>query len=78
MNPTMPRPIGTPNTAIPAVVNGVLSFADGHSETHKWTDARTMPPVNGSILAHWNVSQGNPDLSWIQARTTYKANDASF
>jgi len=55
---------------------GILSFADGHSESHAWTDPRTMPPVNGSILAHWNVSPGNPDLGWIQQRTTYRASDS--
>jgi len=56
---------------------GVLSFADGHSESHLWTDARTMPPVNGNILAHWNVCPGNPDLGWLQERTTYKANGSA-
>ncbi len=54
---------------------GILVFADGHSENHQWTDPRTMPPVNGSILAHWNVCPGNPDLGWIQERTTLKSND---
>jgi hypothetical protein len=56
---------------------GVLSFADGHNESHAWTDPRTMPPVNGSILGHWNSSPGNADLGWIRERTTYKANDAT-
>jgi prepilin-type N-terminal cleavage/methylation domain-containing protein len=55
---------------------GILSFADGHSESHKWTDPRTMPPVNGNVLAHWNLCSGNPDLGWIQQRTTYKASDS--
>jgi len=55
---------------------GILTFADGHTESHPWTDPRTMPPVNGSILAHWNVCPGNADLGWIQERTTYKANDS--
>ena len=55
---------------------GIVSFADGHSETHKWTDARTMPPVNGNVLAHWNPCPGNPDLGWIQQRTTCKASDS--
>ena len=55
---------------------GVLTFADGHIQTHRWTDPRTMPPVTGGILAHWEVSLGNADLGWIRQRTTYKANDA--
>ena len=57
---------------------GVLSFADGHNESHQWTDPRTMPPVNGNILAHWNACPGNPDLGWIQEHTTSKADDPSL
>jgi hypothetical protein len=57
---------------------GILSFADSHNESHPSTDPRTMPPVNGSILAHWNVCPGNADLGWIQERTTYKANHSPF
>jgi len=54
---------------------GVLTFADGHAETHRWTDPRTTPPVTGGILAHWNESPGNADLSWIRERTTYRIDD---
>lgn len=49
---------------------GVLTFADGHAESHRWTDPRTSPPANGGILAHWNDSTGNADLAWIRERTT--------
>jgi hypothetical protein len=56
---------------------GILIFADGHSESHAWTDPRTMPAVNGSILGHWNSSPDNADLGWIRERTTYKANDTT-
>src|SRR2546427_5073216 len=35
---------------------GVVTFADGHAETHRWVDSRTTPPVTGRILAHWNDS----------------------
>ncbi len=51
---------------------GVLTFADGHVQTHRWTDPRTMPPVTGGILAHWEASPGNADLGWIRERTTYR------
>jgi prepilin-type N-terminal cleavage/methylation domain-containing protein/prepilin-type processing-associated H-X9-DG protein len=51
---------------------GVLTFADGHAETHRWLDPRTSPPANGSILAHWNESPGNADLAWIRERTSYR------
>ena len=42
-----------------------FSFADGHSDYHKWVDPRTidfgkrMPPV-----AFSEVQQGNEDLYW--------------
>ena len=55
---------------------GVLTFADGHIQTHRWTDPRTMPPVTGGILAHWDASPGNADLGWIRERTTYKLNNS--
>jgi len=48
-----------------------FAFADGHSEIHKWKDARTMPPVTYSGTLKHNVpSPGNPDLAWLQARTS--------
>jgi len=49
---------------------GVVAFADGHAETHRWVDPRTTPTVNGVVLAHWNDSPGNPDLAWIRERTS--------
>jgi|KBSSwiStaDraftv2_1062776.scaffolds.fasta_scaffold18063_3 prepilin-type N-terminal cleavage/methylation domain-containing protein/prepilin-type processing-associated H-X9-DG protein len=55
---------------------GVVAFADGHVETHRWVDPRTAPPVNGNILAHWNDSTGNPDLDWIRERTTFAEDTA--
>jgi len=51
---------------------GVVAFADGHAETHRWVDARTTPPVTGGVLAHWNDSPGNADLAWIRERTSYR------
>jgi prepilin-type N-terminal cleavage/methylation domain-containing protein/prepilin-type processing-associated H-X9-DG protein len=49
---------------------GVVAFADGRAETHRWVDPRTTPPVTDVILAHWNDSPGNPDLAWIRERTS--------
>jgi type II secretory pathway pseudopilin PulG len=56
---------------------GVLVFADGHTESHRWQDSRTMPPVTGALVAHWDPSPDNPDLDWIRKRTTYRAEDSS-
>ena len=56
---------------------GVIVFADGHTESHRWQDARTMPPVNSGLVAHWDPSPDNPDLDWIRKRTTYRAEDSN-
>jgi len=53
--------------------SGVLSFADGHAESHKWVDPRTRKTVpNGQIIRHTDASPNNPDLKWIRDRTTSK------
>jgi prepilin-type processing-associated H-X9-DG protein len=57
----------------------ILSFADGHAEYHKWKDIRTerRKPAGTPQLAglgveipHHQSSPNNPDLAWIQQRTT--------
>jgi prepilin-type N-terminal cleavage/methylation domain-containing protein len=48
---------------------GTLSFADGHSERHKWMDARTRIPIQN--IAHFlsgNLSPNNADIAWLQDR----------
>ena len=48
-----------------------IAFADGHSEIHKWKDPRTMPPVNYNNDLKLNVeSPDNPDVAWLQLRTS--------
>lgn len=43
---------------------GSFSFADGHSEIHRWRDDRTITvPIFGS-------SPGNVDLDWIQSKSS--------
>ncbi|MEY4917044.1 MAG: hypothetical protein RL616_957 [Verrucomicrobiota bacterium] len=52
---------------------GVLAFADGHVEVHRWLDSRTMPKlISGSYIGHGDSAIGNPDLLWITERTTSK------
>jgi prepilin-type N-terminal cleavage/methylation domain-containing protein/prepilin-type processing-associated H-X9-DG protein len=50
---------------------GVVGFADGHAEAHRWLDARTFRRANlGQRIDH-NLSVPNSrDLKWIQDRTT--------
>ena len=48
-----------------------FSFADGHSETHKWQDGRTTPIINYqsenlTVIA----SPRNVDIAWLQDHTT--------
>src|SRR5262249_45453801 len=48
-----------------------FSFGDGHSEIHKWKDSRTMPPATYTGDIKHNVgSANNPDVAWLQARTS--------
>jgi prepilin-type N-terminal cleavage/methylation domain-containing protein/prepilin-type processing-associated H-X9-DG protein len=52
---------------------GVVVFADGHVETHKWRDPRTKKTVpSGQIISHNDSSPNNEDLNWIRVRTTTK------
>lgn len=50
---------------------GVLAFADGHVEPHRWVDKRTLPVLaSGSYIGHSLNAAGNPDLAWLAERTT--------
>ena len=52
---------------------GGFSFADGHSEIKKWTDARTTPRLNPKQdLPLNNPSPNNKDVNWMQIRSTRK------
>jgi len=48
-----------------------LSFADGHTETWRWRDSRTMPLHRpGTVIPLGVASPDNPDVARIQAATT--------
>jgi prepilin-type N-terminal cleavage/methylation domain-containing protein/prepilin-type processing-associated H-X9-DG protein len=50
-----------------------FSFADGHSEMHKWLDSRTMPPLQdgGNPVGTLHTdSPRNPDVAWLQEHAT--------
>ncbi len=53
---------------------GVVSFADGHVEPHKWLDARTRKglPTTSPYIPHGDPSPGNQDLKWIRDHTTVR------
>lgn len=50
---------------------GVVGFADGHAEAHKWLDARTFRKATlGQRIDHNLQVPNSRDLKWIQERTT--------
>jgi prepilin-type processing-associated H-X9-DG protein len=43
-----------------------FSFADGHSELHRWLDPRTMPVLGPGQLLQLNVNiPGDVDIEWL-------------
>jgi prepilin-type N-terminal cleavage/methylation domain-containing protein/prepilin-type processing-associated H-X9-DG protein len=50
---------------------GVISFADGHVETHRWLDWRTIRSTTpGQRIAHDVTARNSRDLAWIHERTS--------
>jgi prepilin-type N-terminal cleavage/methylation domain-containing protein/prepilin-type processing-associated H-X9-DG protein len=54
--------------------SGVLAFADGHVEAHRWRDAETVKAARDGGAgdgAHFTfVPPNNPDLVWLQEHAT--------
>jgi prepilin-type N-terminal cleavage/methylation domain-containing protein len=51
-------------------MSGVITFADGHVEQHKWTDPRT-PVVGGNVARR--AIPGSADWAWLKDRTSARA-----
>jgi len=51
---------------------GTFSFADGHTESRKWVDSRTLVPVRRVKGGYDNYSPQNKDVLWVQERATSK------
>jgi len=49
---------------------GVVSFADGHVERHRWQDQRTISAFSPDYHRHSDPSPRNVDLAWLRERTT--------
>ena len=61
---------GKATTDVPATYHamaGSFSFADGHSEIHKWRDVRTSQPKGWG----WS-SPNNVDIDWVQSKSSAK------
>jgi prepilin-type N-terminal cleavage/methylation domain-containing protein len=52
--------------------SGVISFSDGHIETRRWKDARTVAAVSPEYHDHNDISPHNPDWTWLRDRTTVR------
>ncbi|HTV41488.1 MAG TPA: hypothetical protein VMF08_12975 [Candidatus Sulfotelmatobacter sp.] len=53
-----------------------MSYADGHSEIHRWLDGRTELPITGRSLGASPgavASPNNPDVAWLQQHTSAPA-----
>jgi prepilin-type processing-associated H-X9-DG protein len=72
---------GYPNPATTKIVDYPASyhnkaagfaFADGHSEIHKWKDARTFPVLRVGQRLTLNIpSPNNADVTWMRERCSY-------
>jgi len=51
---------------------GVVAFADGHVEYHRWRDVRTVAAKSTSYHSHNDSSPGNQDLVWLRERTSVR------
>jgi prepilin-type N-terminal cleavage/methylation domain-containing protein len=49
---------------------GVVSFADGHIERHRWTDPDTATTTNLSDHISNQFPKGNRDLEWLKTHST--------
>ena len=45
---------------------GTLGFADGHTESHRWTDPRTIAASSPNFHNHQDPSPGNSDIGWLR------------
>lgn len=52
-----------------------IAFADGHSEIHKWRFPGKIPPIRYQALTSFPANTGpNPDVNWLQHRTSERSN----
>lgn len=54
---------------------GGLTFADGHSEIHRWLDPRTTPPFRKGQKREFTNMKDNRDLIWLQDHATVSIKD---
>lgn len=57
---------------------GVVSFADGHVEWHRWLDPRTLSPNSFDYHAHSDFSPNNDDIEWLKYHATLLTGDPAL
>ena len=50
---------------------GVVSFADGHTDYHRWRDQRTITAYSADYHLHRDSSPNNQDIVWLRQRATF-------
>jgi prepilin-type N-terminal cleavage/methylation domain-containing protein len=56
---------------LPTTKAGLVSFADGHAENHRWRDSRTLTAYSPDYHQHMDASVQNQDLTWLRMRPTF-------
>jgi prepilin-type N-terminal cleavage/methylation domain-containing protein/prepilin-type processing-associated H-X9-DG protein len=51
---------------------GIISFADGHVDYHRWKDERTVVAHSFDYHKHDDPCDNNVDLDWLRERTTVR------
>jgi prepilin-type N-terminal cleavage/methylation domain-containing protein/prepilin-type processing-associated H-X9-DG protein len=51
-----------------------ISFADGHVETKKWQDPRTLLPVTRQTFTSFVQQDNSPDIQWLLERASARRN----
>lgn len=51
---------------------GMVSFADGHVDYHRWRDQRTIVAYSSDYHRHDDPSPNNADIIWLRQRTTVR------
>jgi prepilin-type N-terminal cleavage/methylation domain-containing protein/prepilin-type processing-associated H-X9-DG protein len=51
---------------------GVISFADGHVDYHRWRDQRTITAYSADYHQHHDSSPSNQDLGWLRERASIR------
>lgn len=53
---------------------GVVTFADGHVEGHRWVEAKTIQKARTVewVSDHFNFEPGNRDMKWLQEHASVR------